>query len=152
MSLTTFPLEVIEMIIGEISFVDLPYFLQTSRVIQVDPAASHSDIQNFFAASNYHAKYEFIPKEAREHIHKNMKEYPAMWIYWTVDAVLKTYTSPLCQNVAPSSIRRVDFSAATLDICSCGQLSRQGKFVRTAWSMNHCGVTMNFPEPRNIWV
>ena len=112
------------MIIGKMCFVDLPYFLQTSRVIQVDPAALHSDIQNVFAASSYHAKYQFIPKEARQHIHKNMKESPDMWIFWTVDDVLEIYTHPFCQNVLLSSIRRVDFSAATLGICSCGQLSR----------------------------
>jgi hypothetical protein len=124
MSLTTFPLEVIEMIIGKMCFVDLPYFLQTSKVIQVDPTALHSNIQTVFAASSYHAKYQFIPKDERKHIHKNMKEFPDMWIFWTVDDVLEKYTSPFCQNVVPSAIRRVDFSAATLDICSCGQLSR----------------------------
>ena len=112
------------MIIGKMCFVDLPYFLQTSKVIQVDPAPLHSDIQDVFAASSYHAKYQFIPKEARKHIHKNMKEFPDMWIFWTVDDVLEKYARPFCQNVALSSIPRVDFSAATLDICSCGQLSQ----------------------------
>jgi hypothetical protein len=130
MSLTTFPLEVIEMIIGKMCFVDLPYFLQTSKVIQVDPAALHSDIQNVFAASSYHAKYQFIPKEAREHIHKNMKEYPAMWIYWTVDGVLETYTSPFCQDVA-----RLLFAALTL--------------VRRLWIYIHVG---SHPGKENLFV
>jgi hypothetical protein len=32
---TRFPLEVFEMIIGRVSFVDLPYFIQTSKTIKV---------------------------------------------------------------------------------------------------------------------
>jgi len=42
MGLTNCPLEVIEMIIGKVYFVDLPYFLQTSRAVQVDPVTLHS--------------------------------------------------------------------------------------------------------------
>ena len=35
MSITSFPLEVFEMVVGAMSFVDLPYFVQSSKTINV---------------------------------------------------------------------------------------------------------------------
>ena len=35
MNLLSFPFEVFEMILGEITFSDLPYFLQTSKTVNV---------------------------------------------------------------------------------------------------------------------
>jgi hypothetical protein len=39
MDLLEFPFEVFEMVVGQISFVDLPYFLQTSKQVQVSLTA-----------------------------------------------------------------------------------------------------------------
>jgi hypothetical protein len=112
MGLLGVPYEIFEMIVGEVSFVDLPYFLQSAKCLQVaplfslPPSRAHSP-QTRFNTTKYFAPLKFAKtiglsggyEDNLEEMHSMMSKYPKMWGSWSTDNVLAALTEQRCHEV-----------------------------------------------------
>jgi len=99
------PLEIFEKVVGDVSFVDLPHFLQTSKQIKVflnplwKQIRSNSS-QSRFQATRYHRKLALIPPEVLKDAYEDFVTQPKAWSHWSTHNILSTLSSPYCQDVS----------------------------------------------------
>jgi hypothetical protein len=122
MDLNTMPFEVFEMIVGEISFVDLPNFLRVSKQILVPSLSIGTDASQLaFTGTKYALPHTMANSSDKRNLRQGMSQFPDICDSWTTDNVLKAYNNQYCENVLQSIL--VDSSVVILVIILCGLLS-----------------------------
>jgi hypothetical protein len=104
MKIIDFPVEIIQQILGNVSFVDLPHLLKSSKAIDVFPLSRPTSdflliCQDIYKGSTFNYLHQFIPADEKKEIHSNMAKFQKCWSSWTVEQVLTTYVRGFCQQV-----------------------------------------------------
>jgi hypothetical protein len=96
-SMNSLPIEIFEMIIGNVQFMDLFHFLEASQFIQVSSVGQSAD-KSAFEATRYHPQYELITKHEPEtfsNIHFYLRTNPQ--IRATVHEVFRAFMEVFCE-------------------------------------------------------
>ena len=99
------PLEIFEKVVGDVSFVDLPHFLQTSKQIKVFKTTlvtipRFNSSQSAFQATRYHRRLAVIPPEVLKGVYEVFENQPNSWSHWSTHNILSSLSSPYCEHVS----------------------------------------------------